>query len=163
MGLVGGPGRTPEIGFGSREFYPTAARGGASENTQVYGRILDGFRTLSRMDPDDHVCLCFHVSLRKISNFIARENPTVPSQISECLGAGTGCQWCVPFLKKLHALHRDGSPMDLPVSPAEYAKRRAKYRRTGERDSVAPHTGDGSIDGSGEGSGDGSGEPPQTQ
>jgi bacterioferritin-associated ferredoxin len=163
MGLAGGPGRTPEIGFGSREFYPTAARSGASENTQVYGRILDGFRTLSRMDPDDHVCLCFHVSLRKISNFIARENPTVPSQISECLGAGTGCQWCVPFLKKLHALHRDGSPMDLPVSPAEYAKRRAKYRRTGERDSVAPHAGDGSIDGSGDASGDGSGEPPQTQ
>lgn len=80
------------------------------------------------MDPDDHVCLCFHVSLRKIANFVAREQPKVPSQISECLGAGTGCQWCVPFLKKLHAQHARGEPMDLPVSPEEYARRRAQYR-----------------------------------
>ena len=92
------------------------------------------------MDPDDHVCLCFHVSLRKIANFIAREQPTVPSQISECLGAGTGCQWCVPFLKKLHALHLEGKPMDLPVSPEEYAKRRARYRRTGDREVRADAT-----------------------
>lgn len=80
------------------------------------------------MDPDDHVCLCFHVSLRKIANFVTREQPKVPSQISECLGAGTGCQWCVPFLKKLHAQHARGEPMDLPVSPEEYARRRAQYR-----------------------------------
>jgi bacterioferritin-associated ferredoxin len=68
------------------------------------------------------------VSLRKIANFIAREEPRVASQISECLGAGTGCQWCVPFLKKLHALHLEGKPMDLPTSPEEYAARRARYR-----------------------------------
>ena len=86
------------------------------------------------MDPDDHVCLCFHVSLRKIANFIAREEPTVASQISECLGAGTGCQWCVPFLKKLHALHANGQAMDLPVSPEEYARRRSRYRKDGQRD-----------------------------
>jgi bacterioferritin-associated ferredoxin len=86
------------------------------------------------MDPDDHVCLCFHVSLRKIANFITREQPRVASQISDCLGAGTGCQWCVPFLKKLHQLHLDGSPLDLPVSPEEYAKRRARYRSSGQRD-----------------------------
>lgn len=85
------------------------------------------------MDPDDHICLCFRVSLRKIAAFIAREDPRVPSQISECLGAGTGCQWCVPFLKRLHALHAEGKPMDLPVSPEEYARRRARYRSTGER------------------------------
>jgi bacterioferritin-associated ferredoxin len=86
------------------------------------------------MDPDDHVCLCFRVSLRKIANFVARENPRVPSQISDCLGAGTGCQWCVPFLRKLHQLHAEGRPMDLPVSPEEYAQRRARYRSTGARD-----------------------------
>ncbi|MFM7261588.1 MAG: bacterioferritin-associated ferredoxin [bacterium] len=86
------------------------------------------------MDPDDHVCLCFHVSLRKIANFIVREEPRVPSQISECLGAGTGCQWCVPFLRKLHALHAEGKPLDLPVSPEEYASRRVRYRKTGTRD-----------------------------
>jgi bacterioferritin-associated ferredoxin len=86
------------------------------------------------MDPDDHVCLCFRVSLRKIANFIEREEPRVPSQISDCLGAGTGCQWCVPFLKKLHALHTEGAVMDLPVSPEEYASRRARYRSSGVRE-----------------------------
>ncbi|RLS87389.1 MAG: (2Fe-2S)-binding protein [Planctomycetota bacterium] len=95
------------------------------------------------MDPDDHVCLCFRVSLRKIANFVARENPRVPSQISDCLGAGTGCQWCVPFLKKLHQMHVEGKPLDLPVSPEEYAKRRAHYRKSGDRadavDGEPPH------------------------
>jgi bacterioferritin-associated ferredoxin len=85
------------------------------------------------LDPDDHVCLCFRVSLRKLRNHIAREDPPVASLVSECLGAGTGCQWCVPFLKKLHAQHQAGEPMDLPVSPAEYAARRSTYRRTGDR------------------------------
>lgn len=86
------------------------------------------------MDPDDHVCLCFHVSLRKISNFIERERPRVASQVSECLGAGTGCQWCVPFLRRLHAMHGRGEPLDLPVSPEEYARRRARYRASGARE-----------------------------
>jgi len=85
------------------------------------------------MDPDDHVCLCFHVSLRKLRNYIAREDPPVASRIADCLGAGTGCRWCVPFLTKLHEQHRAGEPMDLPVSPTEYAARRARYRRTGTR------------------------------
>ena len=86
------------------------------------------------MDPDDHVCLCFHVSQRKIVNFCRRERPPVISQISQCLGAGTGCGWCVPFLKKLHEQVMAGEPdPDLPVSPAEYARRRAVYRKTGQR------------------------------
>ena len=87
------------------------------------------------MNPDDHVCLCFHVSMRKIVNYCRREKPAVASLISDCLSAGTGCQWCVPFLKKLHAQVMAGEPNpDLPVSPEEYAGRRAKYRQTGERD-----------------------------
>ncbi|MCP4834628.1 MAG: (2Fe-2S)-binding protein [Phycisphaera sp.] len=85
------------------------------------------------MEPDDHVCLCFRVSLRKIRNFVAREDPPVASRIADCLGAGTGCQWCVPFLKKIHEQHRNGEEMDLPVAPAEYAARRIRYRGTGER------------------------------
>jgi bacterioferritin-associated ferredoxin len=88
------------------------------------------------MDPDDEVCLCFRVSLRKISNFLAREKPVVASQISECLGAGTGCQWCVPFLRKLHRLSIEGKPVDLPVSPEEYAKRRTRYRKSGDREAA---------------------------
>ncbi|MEX2216395.1 MAG: hypothetical protein WD768_19950 [Phycisphaeraceae bacterium] len=87
------------------------------------------------MDPDDDVCLCFHVSKRKIVSFCKREKPAVASLISECLSAGTGCMWCVPFLKKLHAQAMAGvEDPDLPVSPEEYAKRRAQYRDSGERD-----------------------------
>lgn len=86
------------------------------------------------MDPDDDICLCFHVSLRKIRGYLARENPPVASLISDCLGAGTGCQWCVPFLKHLHAQHCKGETPDLNVSPERYVQARIDYRKTGERD-----------------------------
>lgn len=90
------------------------------------------------VNPDDNVCLCFRVSLRKLSNYMKRVEPKVPSQLSECLGAGTGCQWCVPFLKKLHAQWEAGETPHLPVSPEEYASRRTTYRKTGERESGGP-------------------------
>ena len=86
------------------------------------------------MQPDDEVCLCFHVSLRKIRAFLQRENPPVASLISECLGAGTGCMWCVPCLKHLHKMHVNGKAIDLSVSPEEYARTRLVYRETNERD-----------------------------
>jgi bacterioferritin-associated ferredoxin len=86
------------------------------------------------MNPDDDVCLCFRVPLRKIRAFLNRENPPVASLISECLGAGTGCRWCVPFLKHLHAQHSRGEEPDLRVSPEEYCRARLDYHRTGERD-----------------------------
>ena len=90
------------------------------------------------MNPDDHVCLCFHVSQRKVVNYCKREKPAVASLISECLSAGTGCGWCVPFLKSLHQQCRDGfETPDLPHSPEEYAKKRATFRATGERDGTA--------------------------
>ncbi len=86
------------------------------------------------MHPDDHVCLCFHVSRRKIVNYYKRTRPPVASMINRELPAGTGCQWCVPFVKKLHEQVMAGEPNpDLPISPTEYAKRRSKYRKTGER------------------------------
>ena len=86
------------------------------------------------MNPDDEVCLCFHVSLRKIRAYMKRENPPVASLISECLSAGTGCQWCVPFLKHLHAMHRQGEEPDLKVSPERYVEARLDYHKTKERD-----------------------------
>ena len=86
------------------------------------------------MDPDDQVCLCFRVSLRKIRAFLEREEPPVASLISECLGAGTGCQWCVPFLKHLHAQHARGEVPDLKVSPQRYSEARLTYHGTGQRD-----------------------------
>ncbi len=85
------------------------------------------------MHEDDEVCLCFHVSLRKIRAYMERENPAAASLISDCLGAGTGCRWCVPFLRALHTRHQEGKAVDLPVSPEEYAKSRGSYRKTGVR------------------------------
>ena len=90
------------------------------------------------MDPDDHVCLCFRVSLRKIRNYMKQEDPPVASLISECLGAGTGCRWCVPFLKELHRQHQAGEQVDLRISPERYADSRVKYRATGEREIAPP-------------------------
>ncbi len=86
------------------------------------------------MNPDDDVCLCFHVSLRKIRAYMEREDPPVASLISECLGAGTGCQWCVPFLKHLHAQRQRGETPDLKASPEDYASRRKAYHASGERE-----------------------------
>ena len=78
------------------------------------------------------------MSKRKIVSFCKREKPAVASLISECLSAGTGCMWCVPFLKKLHAQVMEGvEDPDLPVSPEEYARRRAQYRDSGERDEMS--------------------------
>lgn len=86
------------------------------------------------MEDDDHVCLCFGVSKRKIVNYCKRQRPPVASLISDCLSAGTGCGWCVPFLEKLHRQTMKGHEHpDLPIAPLEYAKQRADYRKTGER------------------------------
>jgi bacterioferritin-associated ferredoxin len=89
------------------------------------------------MHEDDEVCLCFHVSLRKIRGFMQRENPPVASLISECLGAGTGCGWCVPFLKHLHREHVAGRVADLGISPEQYVASRLSYRATKVRDERA--------------------------
>lgn len=53
------------------------------------------------MSPDDEICLCFHVSRRKIVNFIRVENVQKVGQLAECFGAGTGCGWCRPYLQRL--------------------------------------------------------------
>jgi len=88
------------------------------------------------MKPDDEICLCFHVTKRKIVNYLRRENPPVASLISECLGAGTGCGWCVPYLRSLHAQHEAGElEPDLDLTPTTYAEDRSTFRKTGERGS----------------------------
>jgi bacterioferritin-associated ferredoxin len=85
------------------------------------------------MDPDDHVCLCYKVSLRKLTTFMNVKQPTVASQLNECFGAGTGCQWCVPFLEKLYEQWKAGEVPDLKMPPAEYAQRREAYRDSGRQ------------------------------
>lgn len=87
------------------------------------------------MNLDDDVCLCFHVSRRKLVNWAARNRPVVPSQMSLCGGAGTGCGWCVPFLKLIfrQSAHADGEDGSLDhLTPEEYAARRADHIATGK-------------------------------
>src|SRR5437660_9540841 len=84
------------------------------------------------VDIDDKVCYCFHVTRRKLVNFIRRRRPKVASQLSECGGAGTGCGWCIPFLKQLHRQAVEGGQTQLEaLTPQEYERRRAAYVRAG--------------------------------
>ena len=84
------------------------------------------------MDPDNELCLCFHVTLRKVNNYLRIEKPKRAAQLSECFGAGTGCGWCRPFLKRLFdaAQAGDTEPTQLP-STKEYAQQRTRYVRQG--------------------------------
>lgn len=85
------------------------------------------------MHDQDEVCLCFHVTKGKIASYLKRENPPVASLLSECLGAGTGCGWCIPFLKHMHERHVQGLNPDLELDVAKYADERLAYHKTGER------------------------------
>lgn len=80
------------------------------------------------MELDDELCLCFHVTKRKVVNFIRIEKPKRAGQMSECFGAGTGCGWCRPFLQKLfeQAVAGGETEADLPTKE-DYAKMRSKY------------------------------------
>src|SRR5262245_47412672 len=85
------------------------------------------------MDLDQKVCLCFHVTRRKLLNFLRVNRPRVASQLSECGGAGTGCGWCIPFLKQLFQQAAAGGETELErLTPAEYEQRRAAYIRAGK-------------------------------
>ncbi len=81
---------------------------------------------------DDHVCLCFHVTKRKLLNFIRIEKPKRASQLSECFGAGTGCGWCRPFLKRLFDDRADNLQNDDDeLTSEDYARLRSDYVRRG--------------------------------
>ena len=92
------------------------------------------------MKPDDEICYCFHVTLRKLVNFARRTQPQKPSQLSQCLDAGTGCGWCIPILQKIHAQTSINGPVDdnetlsdLPESAAQYADARRQYIASDEK------------------------------
>jgi bacterioferritin-associated ferredoxin len=78
------------------------------------------------MNLDDKVCYCFHVSRRKLMNWARLHEPKVASQLSECGGAGTGCGWCIPFLKQIF------TQAEIGLSAEEYAKQRAEYVKSGK-------------------------------
>jgi len=89
------------------------------------------------MELDDELCLCFHVTKRKVVNFLRIEKPQRAGQLAECFGAGTGCGWCRPFLEKLFAEYAS-SAGDSTVDPdsfpnaEQYAQMRARYRERRE-------------------------------
>src|SRR3954447_14922340 len=111
------------------------------------------------LKPDDTVCFCFHVPLRKIESFCKVEKRKAASQISQCLSACTGCGWSVPMTRKTHdrvcgeykpwwkkmdaeenyhSAERDAT--DLQVDPQEYAQARQQYLKVTRR---KPPTQDG--------------------
>ncbi len=85
------------------------------------------------MELDDTVCYCFHVTKRKILQYLRVRKPRRASQLTECGGAGTGCGWCRPFLEQYfqETLASGGTPHE-DLSPEEYARRRAAYIRAGK-------------------------------
>jgi bacterioferritin-associated ferredoxin len=84
------------------------------------------------MQLDDELCLCFHVTKRKVVNYLRIEKPRSASQLADCHGAGTGCGWCRRALVKLFEASRAASDAgdDLPTAE-EYARERAEYVRAG--------------------------------
>ena len=80
------------------------------------------------MHPDDKICYCYGVSMRKLISFARRTQPRHPSQMTECLGAGTGCGWCIPFLVKI-AEDPEGFVID-DLTPESYADKRKSYIQT---------------------------------
>lgn len=91
------------------------------------------------MQLDDELCLCFHVTKRKVVNFLAIEKPKRVGQMSDCFGAGTGCGWCRPYLRRLFEAAQQGAgaslmaaapPADEPTA-AQYAQERSAYVRAG--------------------------------
>lgn len=87
------------------------------------------------MELDDELCLCFHVTKRKVINYLRLERPQRESQMADCHGAGTGCGWCRATLKKLFDAAQQGGGQsdarDLP-SAEDYARGRTAYVRAGK-------------------------------
>ncbi len=89
---------------------------------------------------DDEICFCHHVPLRKLVRFARRERPRHASQMSNCLGAGTGCGWCIPTLKTIceHAshgseFHEDRAPDALSQTAGEYSEARQAYVKSDKK------------------------------
>jgi NAD(P)H-nitrite reductase large subunit len=84
------------------------------------------------VDLDAKICYCFHVTRRKLENFVRCTKPKVPSQLSQCGGAGTGCGWCIPFLKQIFHQGQAGAAELERLTPQEYERLRAAYIRAGK-------------------------------
>ena len=95
------------------------------------------------MDLDDQLCYCYHISKRKIVNFVRQTRPARASMISQCFEAGSGCGWCIPFLKKIHRQVLAGQPVEAEaMTPEEYEALRARYRAEVKAGSARKNTHD---------------------
>lgn len=85
------------------------------------------------MDQNQELCLCFHVTQRKVVNFIRIEKPRRVGQLADCFGAGTGCGWCRPFLQKLFDDATENGIVESELPTAEdYAAMRQNYIQEGK-------------------------------
>ena len=94
------------------------------------------------MELDEELCLCFHVTKRKVLNYLRVERPSRAGQLSDCFGAGTGCGWCRSYLcrlfdearleaGRLDAERQGSGRLDAEPTSADYARARAQYIRAG--------------------------------
>jgi len=76
--------------------------------------------------------LLFPCEQAEIVNYIRIHKLRRPSQVSQCGGAGTGCGWCVSYLKRYfeEAAGSDERDADA-ITPEEYAQQRAAYIAAG--------------------------------
>lgn len=79
------------------------------------------------MDPDQEICLCFHVTLRKLQQHLRVVQPRRASQLSDCGGAGTGCGWCRPTLARLHQAACQHEDVGMLPDATQYQADRADY------------------------------------
>ncbi len=84
------------------------------------------------MELDDPVCYCFHVSKRKVLNYLRVNRVRVASELAQCGGAGTGCGWCIATLKRYFENSRSGAQAEEGMSRSEYELQRAAYIRAGK-------------------------------
>ncbi|HVJ87733.1 MAG TPA: (2Fe-2S)-binding protein [Caulifigura sp.] len=84
------------------------------------------------MELDDPVCYCFHISKRKVLNYLRVHRPRVASELSGCGGAGTGCGWCISTLKRYFETTRRGEETADSLSRSQYEAERAAYIRAGK-------------------------------
>ena len=92
------------------------------------------------MNLDQEICLCFHVTRRKIEQFLRLQQPQRAGQIAECFGAGTGCGWCRQYLVAMfEAAQQDPDSSQDASEPVafempdeqQYAEMRRQYRQAG--------------------------------
>ncbi len=85
------------------------------------------------MELDDELCLCFHVTKRKVLAFLRVNKPQRASQMSECFGAGHRLRLVPPLLEETVRSQppRSGS-CDRAARRSQYAAGRTTYVKAGK-------------------------------